>query len=59
MTLPIPGLVDCDLFRLCSDDLQEGLQNLVRELDSQAEGRSAQDKDGKACRRELERWFSG
>lgn len=55
MALPIPGLVDCDLFRLCSEKRRDGLQNLVRELDSETEGRSAQDKDGKACRCELER----
>lgn len=53
--LPIPGLIGCDLFLLCSGKRQEGLQSLVRELDSDDRGCSAQDEDGKTRKRELER----
>lgn len=53
--LPIPGLIGCDLFLLCSGKRQEGLQSLVRELDSDDRGCSAQDEYGKTRKRELER----
>ena len=55
MSLPIPGLTDCDLFQPCSYKRQEGLQGFVRELDSEGGGPSVQDEGRKLCKRNLER----